>query len=72
MNCPKCGGKQRCPCVHCVKHRGGKLVVTWKENPSKQDMIACGYCGLELDVHEWMDIEYEQYLKIRDKEGSKV
>lgn len=64
--CPRCRGKQNCPCESCVAHRKNDVTV-WKWDTAGEG-ISCGYCGLTMHADGWMDEEYRQYMAEEAKE----
>lgn len=57
--CPRCRGKQSCPCPSCAALRATDVTV-WKWNEAGE-FISCGYCGLTMHAIEWMDEKYRQF-----------
>jgi hypothetical protein len=62
--CPKCEGKQNCPCESCQKRNKAKVTWIWK---SGNGPIACGHCGYTMSPGEWEMEEFKQYDKWREK-----
>lgn len=65
MNCPKCGNKLTCGCSVCkVNFPDEKDTQMIISNLSEDNNIwdeSCPKCGLTMSVHEWADVEYQQY-----------
>lgn len=67
MKCPECANEYVCPCTHCVERFPDK--IPWiKTNITEITYDeTCPKCGIIKDVHDWMDIEYEQYKALETK-----
>ena len=71
MNCPKCNKEYVCPCPSCRERESEKTPWIMVEDISSQGTSedyqeACPVCGLSKSLDEWMDIEHEQYKKLKD------
>ena len=61
MTCPNCNHKQVCPCESCNNPLDLKPWV-WQDDGNS---VACGNCGVVKSADEWMDLEMEQYQKLK-------
>jgi len=60
MDCPKCGGKQYCPCAHCKERHKQETTWIWVTGNGP---IKCGWCGYIMSISEWEDLEWQAYKK---------
>ena len=56
--CPKCEGKQYCPCTACSPKNKDKTTWVWVGSDGP---IECGHCGHTMSVDEWETLDYKEY-----------
>ena len=64
MNCPKCRGKQHCPCDNCATKNKGKITWKWVTGNGP---IECGHCGHTMGMGDWMDEDYKQWEAAKEE-----
>lgn len=62
MHCPDCSNPFICPCGSCTKRAEPNSGAPWIERvDSFQNCFhRCPQCGLEKNIEDWMEIEWEQ------------
>jgi len=66
MLCPKCSGKQYCPCPACQDRHGQEIVWRWITHNGP---IACGHCGHTMSEWDWGREEWKQHKEENDADS---
>lgn len=56
--CPRCGGKQLCPCKNCAKSNAGQVTWIWLTDG---ETIECGHCGEEAHADFWLEWDFSSW-----------
>ena len=64
MNCPNCNKTSVCFCSNCKKRRN--MPKQRAERVVAGEGLKCPYCKTAFNISYLEDLEYEEYLKIKE------
>ena len=64
MHCPRCGYPMYCGCSACIS----KIPAGYKPSTIRDECIeGCGQCGFAMPMQWWEDLDYDIWLRYRDR-----